>query len=151
MTARPVGIGQHLQWVAYRLNICSCNTSVIDLETEYLIEPGNMVGPTHQGVESLIAQDPEAYWDERENRVVSDFGEDSPRVITVALFDPSEIRTGGRQSIQFNNFARFFIERQASPQDPVVGRFLFYVKGAGSNSRGGTRTGSLIKQLRLIR
>ena len=136
---------------AYRRNICSCNASVIDLETEYLIEPGNMVGPTFQGVEALIAQDPDAYWDEGDNRVVSDFGEDSPRLITVALFDPSEIQKGGRQLIRFNNFARFFIERQESPQDPVVGRFLFYVAGAGPGTKSGTRTGSLIKQLKLIR
>jgi hypothetical protein len=110
-----------------------------------------MVGPTYQGVAELIAQDPDAYWDEREKRVVSDFGEDSPRVITVALFDPAEIQKGGRQEIRFNNFARFFIEKQDSPQDPVVGRFLFYVAGVGSGSHGGTRTGSLIKRLRLIR
>jgi Flp pilus assembly protein TadG len=136
---------------AYRRNICSCNASVIDLESEYLIEPGNMVGPTFQGVEALIAQDPDAYWDEGDNRVVSDFGESSPRIITVALFDPSEIQKGGRQTIQFNNFARFFIERQESPQDPVVGRFLFYVAGAGPGTTSGTRTGSLVKHLRLIR
>ena len=110
-----------------------------------------MVGPTHKGVGALIDEDPDAYWDERENRVVSDFGEDSPRVITVALFDPSEVRKGGRRSIQFNNFARFFVEKQDSPQDPVTGRFLFYVKGAGGGANRGTRTGSLVKQLRLIR
>ena len=109
-----------------------------------------MVGPTYQGVEALIEQDPDAYWDEGNKRVVSDFGQDSPRVITVALFDPTEVRKGGRQYIQFNNFARFFIERQDSPQDPVVGRFMFYVAGAGSESVG-TRTGSLVKRLRLIR
>ena len=28
-----------------------------------LMEPGNMVGPTTQGIEDLIAQDPDAYWD----------------------------------------------------------------------------------------
>ena len=26
-------------------------------------EPGNMVGPTTQGIDDLIAQDPDAYWD----------------------------------------------------------------------------------------
>ncbi|NIP56718.1 MAG: hypothetical protein GWO00_01460, partial [Gemmatimonadetes bacterium] len=48
----------------YRRNICSCNASVIDLDTEYMIEPGNMVGPTYQGVQTLIDQDPGAYWDD---------------------------------------------------------------------------------------
>ncbi|HSM61499.1 MAG TPA: pilus assembly protein TadG-related protein [Longimicrobiales bacterium] len=136
---------------AYRRNICTCNASVIDLETEYEIEPGNMVGPTFQGVSLLIQQDRNAYWDEGDHRVVSDFGDDSPRVITVALFDPAEIEKGGRQSIRFNNFARFFIEEQASPQDPVTGRFMYYVAATGATSDSGTRTGSLVKRLRLIR
>ena len=30
-------------------NICSCNNSIVDLDTEYMIEPGNMVGPTFPG------------------------------------------------------------------------------------------------------
>jgi len=137
---------------AYRRNICSCNASVIDLETEYLIEPGNMVGPTYQGVQDLIAQDREAYWSDATNSVVSEeYGLDSPRVITVALFDPTQIEKGGRQYIRFNNFARFFIEEQVSPQDPVTGRFMYYVKSAGSGDPGGTRTGSLVKRIRLIR
>ncbi len=110
-----------------------------------------MVGPTADGVAALIAQDPDAYWDDGKNRVVSSFGNHSPRVITVALFDPTEIVKGGRQTIRFNNFARFFIEEQASPHDPVVGRFMYYVAASGSTSDAGTRTGSLVKRLRLIR
>jgi Flp pilus assembly protein TadG len=136
---------------SYRRNICSCNASVIDLETEYLIEPGNMVGPSYQGLRTLIEADPRAHWDDRDNRVVSDYGNDSPRVITVALFDPGVITKGGRQYIRFNNFARFFIEEQASPQDPIMGRFMYYVASAGGTSSTGTRTGSLVKRIRLIR
>lgn len=136
---------------AYRRNICSCNRNLIDLDSEYLIEPGNMVGPTHQGVGVLIAQDPDAYWDESRNTVVSQHGMDSPRVVTVALFDPGEVTSPGRQYIRFNNFARVFIEEQASPQDPVTGRFLYYVRGAGRNGRSGETTGSLLRVLQLIR
>jgi len=135
----------------YRQNICSCNASIIDLDTEYLIEPGNMVGPTYQGVRGLITQDPDAYWDERSNTVVSHHGMDSPRVITVALFHPGEIQNPGRQYIRFNNFARIFVEEQASPQDPVTGRFLYYVPGVGSRGRDGETTASLVRVLQLIR
>ena len=135
----------------YRRNICSCNASIIDLDTEYLIEPGNMVGPTYHGVQTLIDQDPDAYWDDRSNTVVSEYGMDSPRVITVALFNPGEISTPGRQYIRFNNFARVFIEEQASPQDPVTGRMLYYVRGVGSAGRTGETTGSLVRVLQLIR
>jgi hypothetical protein len=135
---------------AYRRNICSCNSSIIDLDTEYLIEPGNMVGPTFQGVQTLIDQDPDAYWDEQSNSVVSRYGMDSPRVVTVALFDPGEITRPGRQYLRFNNFARIFIEEQPTRQDPVTGRFLFYVPGVG-NTRDGSTTGSLVRVLQLIR
>lgn len=136
---------------SYRRNICSCNASPIDFDTEYMIEPGNMVGPTHQGVQTLIDQDPSAYWDDRSNAVVSEYGMDSPRVITVALFDPSQISQPGRQYIRFNNFARIFIEEQASPRDPVTGRMLYYVRGVGSAGRDAATTGSLVRTLQLIR
>ncbi|MDX1494479.1 MAG: pilus assembly protein TadG-related protein [Longimicrobiales bacterium] len=134
----------------YRRNICSCNNSLIDLDTEYMVEPGNMVGPTFQGVQQLIAQDPDAYWDDRSNTVVSSYGMDSPRIVTVALFDPGEINKPGRQYLRFNNFARIFIEEQESRRDPVTGRFLYYVRGAGSGARGQT-TGSLVRVLQLIK
>jgi hypothetical protein len=134
----------------YRRNICSCNSTIIDLDTEYLIEPGNMVGPTYQGVQDLISDDPDAYWDDQSNSLVSRYGMDSPRVVTVALFDPGEITKPGRQYLRFNNFARIFIEEQADRQDPVTGRFLFYVSGIGHTLEGQT-TGSLVRVLQLIR
>jgi hypothetical protein len=135
----------------YRENICSCNNSIIDLDTEYMIEPGNMVGPTYQGVQALIDQDPGAYWDAQSNTVVSQYGMESPRVVTVALFDPGEITRPGRQYLRFNNFARIFIEEQASRQDAVTGRFLYYVPGVGLGNREGATTGSLVRVLQLIR
>ncbi|UCC24015.1 MAG: hypothetical protein JSU98_09770 [Gemmatimonadales bacterium] len=143
--------GQGRGAARYRQNICSCNRSIIDLDTEYLIEPGNMVGPTYQGVQQLIDQDPDARWDSRSNSVVSEYGMDSPRVVTVALFDPAEITKPGRQYLKFNNFARVFIEEQASPRDPVTGRFLYYVHGVGLRGRSGQTMGSLVRVLQLIR
>ncbi|NNF11754.1 MAG: hypothetical protein HKN72_00920 [Gemmatimonadetes bacterium] len=134
----------------YRRNICSCNNSIIDLDTEYLVEPGNMVGPTYQGVQQLIAQDPDAYWDDHANTIVSAYGMESPRLVTVALFDPGEIKKPGRQYLRFNNFARVFIEEQEDRRDPVTGRFLYYVPGAGAGP-GGQTTGSLVRVLQLIK
>jgi Flp pilus assembly protein TadG len=146
-TAQPPGRGA----ARYRQNICSCNASIIDLDSEYEIEPGNMVGPTYQGVQRLIDQDPDAYWDDRTNTVISAYGMNSPRVITVAMFDPAEISKPGRQDIRFNNFARVFIEEQASPQAPVTGRMLYYVPGLGVGAQNGATTGSLVRVLQLIR
>ena len=135
----------------YRQNICSCNASAIDLDTEYMIEPGNMVGPTYQGVQALIDQDPDAYWDDRSNTLISKFGMDSPRVVTMAVFNPEELSTPGRQYVRFNNFVRVFVEAQASPQAPVTGRLLYYVPGLGSAGRDGATKGSLVRVLQLIR
>ncbi len=135
----------------YRQNICSCNNSVIDLDTEYLIEPGNMVGPDlpgRPGADRPGSRTPT--WTTRTNTVVSKYGMSSPRVVTVALFDPGEITKPGRQYLRFNNFARVFIEEQASRKDPVTGRFLYYVPGVGQG-RAGRTTGSLVRVLQLIR
>jgi hypothetical protein len=73
----------------------------------------------------------------------------SPRVVTVGLFDPGEITRPGRQFLRFNNFARIFVEEQASRRDPVTGRFLYYVPGL--RGRDGGTTGSLVRVLQLIR
>ncbi|HJS42614.1 MAG TPA: pilus assembly protein TadG-related protein [Gemmatimonadales bacterium] len=136
---------------AYRSNICSCNHSSISLGTEYELKTGNMVGPTWQGVNELIQQDPDAYWDPTTNTVQgSAWGSDwfnSPRVIKVALFDPTQITGPGQQTIKFNNFAVFFLDEQRRSQDPVTGRFLYYASGSPTS---GPQTGSLVRALRLV-
>jgi len=145
--------GQDAGGAVYRQNICSCNDSHIELGAEYDIEPGNMIGPTAQGVDELIGEDPDAWWDPTmgENGGIRDSqygdGLSSPRVVKLALFDPSEIEGSGMQTIRFNNFALMFIEDQQSPQDPVVGRFLYFVSGEAS---AGPTTGSLVRYLRLV-
>jgi len=140
----------------YRRNICSCNASSVQLGTPYDIEPGNMLGPTAQGVRELIEQDPGAVWNPSandgqgavENSTWGDNWLSSPRVVRVAMFDPTQVITPGMQTIEFNNFGLFFIEEQASSKDPVVGRFLYYVDGDGQGP--GSTTGSLVLVLRLV-
>lgn len=138
----------------YRRNICSCNDSPVQLGLPYDIEPGNMLGPTAQGIDELISEDPQAYWNPNADGgrgavEGSAWGSDwinSPRVVKIALFDPLQVTKSGMQSIEFNNFALFFIEDQAGPQDPVVGRFLYYAPGDAE----GSTTGSLVFVLRLV-
>jgi hypothetical protein len=74
-------------------------------------------------------------------------GMTSPRVVRLAIFDPTEIEGSGMQTIRFNNFALMFIEDQQSLQDPILGRFLYYVSGEES---AGPATGSLVRYLRLV-
>lgn len=139
----------------FRNNVCACNHTQIELGVDYSLEPGNMVGPTWQGVSHLIDQDPYAWWNPtadggRGAVAQSAHGDNwmmSPRVVKVALFEPGQVAGSGMQTIQFNNFGLFFIENQGNSRDPVVGRFLYYVTG---DDDSGSTTGSLALFVRLV-
>lgn len=139
----------------FRQNLCSCNDSGIELGAEYEIQTGNMVGPTFQGIDELLEEDPSAWWNPTINGGrggISDsqYGGDgmtSPRVVKLAVFDPTELDGSGMQTIRFNNFAMMFIEDQQNNQAPIMGRFLYYVGGEES---AGPTTGSLVRYLRLV-
>ena len=107
----------------YRWNIGNCNTNVMEFGQTYDSEPGNMVGPTKQGMEDLIALDPNAYWDTSTNKVVSTM-HPSPRVRAIPLFDPyyyADGKLNGRNaSLKFVNYLGFFIEQMQGNE--VVGR-----------------------------
>ena len=47
----------------YRYNIANCNGVPTAIGDYVPNEPGNMVGPTQQGMQDLFDQDPNAYWD----------------------------------------------------------------------------------------
>jgi hypothetical protein len=146
--AQGGGGGQPSGGATYRNNICSCNTNSISLGTPYDLQPGNMIGPTFQGIDELIAQDPNAVWETGGvNSPTYGTGLASPRVVKVALFDPTQVTGSGMQSIEFNNFALMFLEGQQNPNAPVIGRFMYYVSGEGSNN---ATTGSLVLYLRLV-
>ncbi len=158
----------------YKENIWSCSTATINLTTDYSYndgvddvddsKPGNMVGPTFKGMDSLISKDPDACWAAfpdpanpgyTRGEVRKKIGnsctqaypgwEASPRVITVPLFDPSQI-TSGRTSLRFNNLGVFFIQEQKNKKDPITANFLYFAKGTGAPGSGGP----LIKKLRLV-
>lgn len=148
------GGGQNQPGAAtFRTNICTCNPRRIELGVEYPVLTGNMTGPTFQGVQQLISDDPNAWWNPLTNRVEdSVFGEGwihSPRIITVPLFDPRQVTGSGMQNITFNNFGLFFIEEQSNPSDSVTGRFLYYAKGDSPGAPGSGTVGSLVRSLRL--
>src|SRR5690606_41278782 len=86
-------------------------------------QPGNMVGPTRQGMDDLIARDPTAYWDTARNEVVSQMNP-SPRIVAIPLFDPEYFETGkqnGRNAdLKAVNFLGFFVEEMRGNE--VVGR-----------------------------
>jgi Flp pilus assembly protein TadG len=134
----------------YRWNIANCNTAVMDFGQEMVQEPGNMVGPTRQGVEDLIALDPEAYWDTATNRVVSTKNP-SPRVKVVPVFDPlywNEGKRNGRTAdLKAANFIGFFIEGMRG--NDVVGR-ITPVSGLVDGHAGDAPQGSFPRTIRLV-
>jgi Flp pilus assembly protein TadG len=107
----------------YRRDIAGCNTTVVPFGVDLTPEPGNMVGPTKQGMDDLIARDPSAYWDEANNRVVSNL-HPSPRVVAIPLFDPDYYENGkhGGRGASFRavNYLGFFVERMQGNE--VYGR-----------------------------
>jgi hypothetical protein len=105
----------------YRENIANCNTSVMEMGNKIIQEPGDMSGPTIQGVQSLIDQDPDAIWSTDCKCVVnSRFGGDTPRVFPIPLFDPGYYALGQTQGrtadFKIANFLGFFVDHVSGNQ-----------------------------------
>lgn len=116
----------------YSQNICACNPSVVNIGGEYPLKTGNMVGPTKAGITDLIGLDPNASWNSSTNTVNSQYGEESPRVIKIALYDPAEVIASGKQSVTLNNIALFFLEGYENNTKNVIGRFMKYADGSAA-------------------
>jgi Flp pilus assembly protein TadG len=81
----------------YRWNIGNCNTTVYHVGDLMVQEPGNMEGPTVQGITDLINRDPNAQWDSANLKVInSAFGSHSPRIFPIPLYDPVYYDAGKR-------------------------------------------------------
>lgn len=136
----------------YRWNIGNCNQTVMPFNAMLTPEPGNMVGPTKQGMEDLIAKDPDAYWDVRQNDYVST-KQPSPRVVIIPLFDPDFYENGkhgGRNAdLRAVNYLGFFVEEMRGNE--VVGR-VFPVSGLRMGSGyGEAPVGAFPQTIRLVK
>jgi Flp pilus assembly protein TadG len=100
----------------YEWNIENCNTTIMHWGELLLQEPGNMMGPTVQGIEALIAKDPAAYWDTGTNRPVNSAypAGKSPRIFPIPLYDPIYYDIGKRNGryadLKVANWIGFFAE-----------------------------------------
>jgi hypothetical protein len=152
----PGGTGGQSKWLK---NICHCNNSKIELGTPYETGTGAQIGILGHGMSDLIKQDPYATWNpltrEVENSMFTPW-HNSPRVATVALFDPRQLLVEGTnysgiQSVVFNNFASIFLlplpAGQGANIDDVYGIFLPYAQGA---SGGGPLEGTLVRRLQIV-
>jgi Flp pilus assembly protein TadG len=138
------------QWVAE--NIATCNTCPIGVGADYSYdtEPGNKA-MIKDPLLDLIAQDPGAYWDDDLQEVVSPNFDDpflSPRVRIVPLWAPGQ-DLQGRSTMEFNNFARIFLEGEEPGRPPD---FALYARFVGRIAGGpeGPETGPLVRYLRLV-
>ena len=108
---------------AYRASIaaCSCSQYSIGERVDISNEPGNMVGPTDQGVRDLVALDPGAHW-VGTNSCPDPTGHvegssstnwrNSPRVVPIPLFDPEAYLAtdpNGRTDVPIVNLLGFFV------------------------------------------
>ena len=134
----------------YRQNISGCNTTVVGFGANMTQEPGNMAGPTAQGIDDLIAQDPTAYWDTSKNTVKSPYGR-SPRVFPIPLYNPDTYsygkETGRNASLVMANWIGFFVEGRNGNQ--VYGR-ITPVHGTIDQDAGPAPEGTFPYVIRLV-
>lgn len=134
----------------YRNNIANCNTNIFQIGDDMPPENGNMVGPTEQGVDDLVAKDPNAYWDTNCNCVKGSAFGVSPRVAIVPLYNPV-LYAQGQQSgkgatLNMANYMGFFIEGMNGGN--VMGR-ISPISGLVKGN-GGPVTGAFPKVIRLV-
>jgi Flp pilus assembly protein TadG len=111
----------------YRWNIANCNTTTYKWDDRLILEPGSMMGPTVQGINDLIDQDENATWNTTTNTVVnSAFGNHSPRIFPIPLYDPNFYNVGkqnGRNAdLKTANWIGFFVTRVQS--NNIYGRII---------------------------
>jgi hypothetical protein len=135
----------------YRDNIANCNTAVIPIGDPMTPEAGNMVGPTAQGTNDLVARDPGAYWDTTCNCVRGSAYGRSPRVAIIPLYDPAYYEEGKHNgkgaSLKIANYLGFFIEGMQGNE--VVGR-VTPVTGVIDGNAGPAPAGAFPKVIRLV-
>ena len=114
-----------------------------------------MVGPTNQGVDDLIAQDPGAYWEDSPGcncvRNSNPRYKISPRVFPIPVFDPVFWVDGKMNSrnatIQVANVIGFFVTRRAGNE--VYGR-ITPITGVVDRNAGPAPQGSFARAIRLV-
>jgi hypothetical protein len=120
----------------YRQNIAECNpdAGTISIGDTVVTEPGNMIGPTKQGVDDLIAQDKGAYWDGTgiSGSCAPSCAPMSPRIVPIVVFnvedyyddkfDGDSNHVNGRYDLPVEDLICFFVEPMQG--NDVMGRFM---------------------------
>jgi hypothetical protein len=144
----------------YRDNIATCDPTVIEAGDVLTMEPGNMIGPTQQGIQALIDQDPNADWGQDANGAWGVQGGCmadaspcalSPRVVAIPVFDPDIWDLGpsnGRSSVTVTRVIGMFIDRMQG--NDVIGYLMPY-PSAPHGGTGGIPGESFVVSVILVR
>jgi hypothetical protein len=135
----------------YRNNIATCNSNIIPIGFDMPPENGNMVGPTRQGTDALVAQDPGAYWDTSCKCVKGSAYGVSPRIVVIPLYDPVAFVNGKQHgkgiTLTVVNYLGFFIEEMQGNQ--VLGR-ITPVSGIVDSNAGPAPAAAFPRAIRLV-
>jgi hypothetical protein len=144
----------------YRTNIETCNPFVVVPGQWLVTEPGAKVGPTKQGVDGLVSQDPGAHWDPTAlggkgapvgGCMAAGTCISSPRVVPIAMYDPSACGPGGcpngRGEVQVSNMVGMWVEGMSGKD--VIGYMMpFPGLATGSSSYSNS---SFVRTVILVR
>jgi hypothetical protein len=142
----------------YRENIASCNGLPIEIGDSMNVENGNMIGPTKQGVDALIAQDPNADWNPTTKSVTGSCAQaatpcaaHSPRIVAIPVFHTGDYYAGkltGQVNLTIVNILGFFIDRMQG--NDVIG-YLTEAPGLSIGNAAIAPQSSFLAQIQLIR
>jgi len=140
----------------YRDNIAGCNGLPVGIGDLIWNEPGDKIGPTRQGVNDLIARDPNSYWDPGSESVkcsTSSCPTPSPRIVPIPVFNPDaysqQDKTSGKFQIEITNILGFYIERMQG--NDVIGYFLTYPGDFNPDNDAVPEEAAFLKQIILVR
>jgi hypothetical protein len=120
----------------YRQNIANCNPTPYGPGDTLTTGNGDLKGPTAQGMRDLIDQDPGAYWDDSCQCVKSQYGDHSPRIMFIPLYDPRVPLQPGKKDVIVTKIAAFFIE-SADVNGNMKGRLIVVEAPGGTTCAGG--------------
>jgi hypothetical protein len=146
----------------YRDNIATCDPTLITRGTVLDVEPGNMVGPTRQGIEALVNQDLSADW----NPNMYGPGKGgitggcmaagtcimSPRLVAIPVFNPDAWDAAGEQgrtTVTVTNVIGFFIDKNM--QGNNVGGWITHYPGPPRGGMSETPEAAFIVNIILVR
>lgn len=140
----------------YRDTIVDGSNNSFGIGDAATLEPGNMVGPTRQGVNDLISADPTSRWNAaaglpESNQFHAGDGSwmNSPRVVRIPIYDPEVALNQGRSTMVIASFAGFWIE-SIGTQGTVIGRYVRLPASPEAGPAAGQTTGPVLKTLRLV-